>query len=163
MRGFADELPHELLVEPHLPRLIQGDRAAELTAELLQPFAVELPELLDGDLGAADPRQARAAKALENVADAPDREADRDQAEHDAHDDPAEPIGGGGADTSKHGVVFRVIECAGGRFAPAPARRYGHPRLDFVLGHEIAPRRRRTNLTIGIHEGFRCSCEDGQW
>jgi hypothetical protein len=67
-----------------------------------RPFAVLLTELLYRDLGAADPRQARAAKAPENVADAPDREADRDQAEHDAHDDSAEPIGGGSANTSKH-------------------------------------------------------------
>ena len=101
-RRFADELPHQLLVDAHLARLVQRDRAAKLPAELLQPFAVLLTELLDRDLGAADPRQARAAKAAENVADAPDREADRDQAEHDAHDDSAEPIGGGGANTSKH-------------------------------------------------------------
>ena len=104
-RRFANELPHQLLVEAHAARLIEGDRAAELPAKLLQPLAVELTELLDGDLGPADPRQARAAKAAENVADAPDREADRDQAEHDAHDDSAEPIGGGGANTSKHGDV----------------------------------------------------------
>ena len=101
-RRFADKLPHQLLVDAHLARLVEGDRAAKLPAELLQPFAVELTELLDRDLGAADPRQARPAETAENVADAPDREADRDQAEHDAHDDPAEPIGGGGANTSKH-------------------------------------------------------------
>ncbi len=105
MRRFADELSHQLLVEAHGLRLIERDRAAELTAELLQPLAIELAELLDRDLGAADPRQVRTAKTAKNVADAPDREADRDQAEHDAHHDSAEPIGGGGANTSKHVAV----------------------------------------------------------
>ena len=83
-------------------RLVRRDRAAELAAELLQALVVDLAELVDGDLGAADLGDGRAAEAAEDVADAPDREADGDQAEHDAHDGLAEPIAGGLAYTSKH-------------------------------------------------------------
>ena len=85
-----------------------GWRGGQLLDEILRVGGVKITAL-------CDPDSARTAEAAENVLDAPDREADRDEAEHHAHDDPAEPVGGGSADTSKHGVVFRVIECPGDR------------------------------------------------
>ena len=45
------------------------------------------------------------AKAAENVADAPNAEADGDEAKDDAHDGAADPIGGGFVNTSKHETV----------------------------------------------------------
>ena len=88
--------------------LIERNGAPELSAKLLQPVVIESAKLLDRDFGMADLRETGAAETPENVADAPDPEADRDQAEHDAHDEPAEPIGRGGANTSKHDKPFRV-------------------------------------------------------
>src|SRR4029077_12136466 len=101
-RGFGDELPRELLVKLERARLIRRDRAAELAAQLLQAIVVDLAELVDGDLGRADLGDGRAAEPAENVADAPDGETDGDQAEHDGHDSPPQPIGGSLANTAKH-------------------------------------------------------------
>ena len=92
----------DLAVEAERARLVQGDRAAELAAELLQPVIVDLAELLDRDLGAPDLGDRRAAEAAENVADPPDREAEDKEADHGDHDDLAEPVGRGFAETSKH-------------------------------------------------------------
>ena len=97
-----DELSGKLLFEAQRSRLIRRDRAADLTAQLLQAVVVDLAELIDGDLGRTDLGDGRAAEPAEDVADAPDREADRDQAEHQAHDSSSQPIAGSLANTAKH-------------------------------------------------------------
>ena len=104
-RGFGDHLAEQLPVEAQRPGLVGQDRPVQLAAELLQPVLVELAELLDADFGAADLGDGRRAEAAENVADAPDAEADGDQAEDHAHDGAADPIGGGFVNTSKHETV----------------------------------------------------------
>ena len=76
-RGLGDQLAEQLAVETERARLIRRDRTAELAAELLQAVVVDLAELLDRDFGAADLGDRGAAEAAENVADAPDREAER--------------------------------------------------------------------------------------
>ena len=103
--GFGDHLAEQLAVEAQRPGLVGRDRAAQLAAELLQPVLVELAECVDADFGAADLGDRRCAEALEDVADAPDAEADGDQAKDDAHDGAADPIGGGFVNTSKHETV----------------------------------------------------------
>ena len=62
-------------------------------------------ERIDADFGAADLGDGRGAEAAEDVADPPDREADRDQAQDHAHNDAADPIGGRFLNTSKHETV----------------------------------------------------------
>ena len=101
-RRLGNHLAEDLPVEAERAGLVGQDRPAELAAELLQAVLIELAELLDPDFGAADLGHGRLAETAENVADAPDAEADRDQAEHHAHDGAAEPIGGGLVNTSKH-------------------------------------------------------------
>jgi hypothetical protein len=46
----------------------------------------------------------RLPEPAENVADAPNAEADGDQAKDDAHDGAADPIGGGLVNTSEHEI-----------------------------------------------------------
>src|SRR5205085_10531859 len=53
-RGLGDELADDHTVEAAGARLFHADRLAELAAELVQPLVIELPKLLDSDLGAAD-------------------------------------------------------------------------------------------------------------
>src|SRR4029077_17233427 len=101
-RSFGHELAGELLVKSQEPRLVRRDRAAKLAAQLLDAVVIDLAELLGGDFGRADLGDRRAAEAAEDVADAPDREADRDHAENDRHHDPPEPVGGGLTHTAKH-------------------------------------------------------------
>ena len=101
--GFRDHLREHLAIDAGEPCLLRRHRAAHLAAELLQPVLVGLAEGVDSDLGVANLGDGRLAEAAENVADAPDAEADRDQAEQNAHDDAAEPIGRGFVNTSKHG------------------------------------------------------------
>ena len=119
-RGFGDHLAEQLAVEAERLGLVGQDRAVQLAAELLQPVLVELAEGIDADFGAADLGDRVGAEAAENVADAPDAEADGDQAEHDAHDGAADPIGRGFVNTSKHETVRFVwmsgrfkADCAG--------------------------------------------------
>ena len=88
--------------------LLHAEWLAEAATELLQPIIVDLAELLDGDLGAADLGEGGAAKAAKNVADSPDREADHEETDHGGHDDLAEPVGRGFAQTSKH-AGYRVV------------------------------------------------------
>ena len=66
-----------------------------MARKLLQPIIVERAELLDRDLGAPDLGHGRAAEAAENVADAPNREADDQEAHDGGHHRFAEPIGRG--------------------------------------------------------------------
>ena len=102
---FGDHLAEQLAVEAERPGLVGQDRAVQLAADLLQPVLVELAEGIDADFGAADLGDGGGAEAAEDVADAPNAEADGDQAEDHAHDGAADPIGGGFVDTSKHETV----------------------------------------------------------
>ncbi len=92
--GLGQQLSEQRTMQPERARLIGRYRPAQLTDQLLQTVIVLLTELLDADLGAADLGQRRGSEALENIADAPDRERDRDQAEQDAGDQSAEPVFG---------------------------------------------------------------------
>ncbi len=103
--GVGDHLIEQLPVEAQRLRLVGQDRPVQLAAELLQPVLIELAERLDPDFGPADSRKRRLAEAAENVADAPDREADGDQAQDHAHDGAADPIRGGSLNTSEHETV----------------------------------------------------------
>ena len=95
-RGFGDQLAEQLPVEAERARLVGRDRPAELAAELLQPVVVDLAELLDPDFGAADLGARVDRPKPRKMSPMPQmREADGDQAENDAHDGAAEPIGGG--------------------------------------------------------------------
>ena len=78
-RGLGDHLAEQLPVEAERPGLVGQDRPVQLAAELLQPVLVELAERVDADFGAADLGHGRGAEAAEDVADAPDAEADGDQ------------------------------------------------------------------------------------
>src|SRR4029453_15836005 len=69
-------------VQAYRPRLIWGDRAAELSRILLQPIVVQSPELLDCNFGTPDLGDGRTAEAAENVADPPDRETDHQEDEN---------------------------------------------------------------------------------
>ena len=99
---FRDHLSEHLAVEACHPRLLRGHRATHLAAELLQAVLIGLAECFDPDFGAADLGNGRLAETAENIADAPDAKADRDQAQQNSHDDAAEPIGRGFVNTSKH-------------------------------------------------------------
>ena len=101
-RGFGQELAEDLQVETAGAGLIGGDRPPLLGRDLLDALIVDLPEPLDRDVDRADGRHRRAPKALEDVADAPDRKAERQDADHDAHHEFAEPIGGSRPNTAKH-------------------------------------------------------------
>jgi hypothetical protein len=79
-RGVRDQLAEHLAVEAEGARLIHRDGSPDLTAELLQPIVVNRAELLDTDLGIPHFGERGAAEAAENVTDAPDGEAEREQA-----------------------------------------------------------------------------------
>jgi hypothetical protein len=59
-----------LPVEPEGAGLFRGQRTAETAAELLQPFGIDLAELLGRNLGLADLGERRLAEPLEDVGDA---------------------------------------------------------------------------------------------
>ena len=99
---LGDQLGDHLAVDPERTRLIHRELPAELAAELLQAVIVNLAELLDRDLGMANLGDGRTPKAAEHVADAPDRETEHEKAHHGGHDDLADPVGRGFAETSKH-------------------------------------------------------------
>ena len=86
-------------------RLIRRDRTADLAADPLQLVGVILPELLDRDFRTADLGHRIGAEAAENIADAPDREADDQAAHDDAHDGLADPGRGGFVNTAKHACL----------------------------------------------------------
>ena len=88
---LAEDLLRELPVDAKLARLLERDRAPELTAERLQLVRIKRAELLDGDLGLPDLGERRAAKAAEDVADPPDCEADHQHRDHGPHDGFADP------------------------------------------------------------------------
>ena len=113
-RGLGDQLAEDLAVEAGGARLLGGDGAAALAAQLPKLVVVVLAELFDGDFLAADLGHLVLAKTAENVADAPDREADGQHAEHDAHDDLAEPGRGDFMDIAEHGRVSSSQWAEGG-------------------------------------------------
>ena len=80
-RGFGQQLAEHRPVQAERARLLGRDRPSHLADQLLQTVVVLLAELLDADFGAADLGQRRTSEALEYVADAPDREDDRDHAQ----------------------------------------------------------------------------------
>ena len=89
---FRDGLLQHLTIEAEGAGLIHRQRAAELAPDLLQPVGIELAELVDRNLGAADRGQCRLAESLEYVGDAPDSETDDQDAHHHGHNGFAEPV-----------------------------------------------------------------------
>ncbi len=85
-RRLRHHLAEHLPVEAERARLIGRDRTADLAADLLQTVGIELAELLDRDFGVADVGDRVLAEAAENIADAPDREADDQEADDDEQD-----------------------------------------------------------------------------
>src|SRR5262249_55284861 len=85
-RVLRNQAAEQLLVEAQRTRLIGRDGPPDLASDLLQALVIDLPELLDPDLGVADLGEAGPAEAAENVADSPDREA-YDQEAHDGRHD----------------------------------------------------------------------------
>ena len=96
--------PSSLPVDAERARLIGRDRPIKLASDLLKAFGIKLAELFDRNLGAADLDRRIGAEAAENIADAPDREADDQAAHDDGHDGPAEPGRGGFVNTAEHGL-----------------------------------------------------------
>ncbi len=90
--SFGDGLLQDLAIEAEGPGLIHRQRAAELAAELLQLVGVELPELFGRNFGLADRGQRRLSESLEDVGDAPHREAEDQHPHDDHHDGLAEPV-----------------------------------------------------------------------
>ncbi len=105
-RGFRHQLTEQLPVEAEAARLVGRDRPADPAADLLQLVGVILAKLLDRNFGAADLGHRIGAEAAENVADAPDREADDQAAHDDGHEGLADPGRSGFVDTAKHARVF---------------------------------------------------------
>jgi hypothetical protein len=90
--GFRNRLLQHLPVKPEGARLLHGQGAAELPAELLQLVGVDLAELLGRNLGSADLGQRRLSESLEDVGDAPDSKTDDQNTHHHGHDNLAEPV-----------------------------------------------------------------------
>ncbi len=90
--GFGDGLLQHLAVEPEGTRLLGRQRTAELAADLLQAVGVDLAELVQRNLGAADLGHRGLPEALEDVSDAPNAETDDQHAHHHGHNGLAEPV-----------------------------------------------------------------------
>ena len=99
--GFGDHLP-QMPVEAERARLVRRDRPADLAAELLQPVVVDLAELLDAKSRCCRSWPRSSGRSRGKCRRCPRPRSLRIQAHHHAHDDAAEPIGGGFTDTSKH-------------------------------------------------------------
>ena len=80
-RRLGHQLAEQLPVDAARTRLLGRDRLPQLAADLLQAVGIELTELLGRNFGLADLDCRIEPEAAENVADAPDREAD-DQSAH---------------------------------------------------------------------------------
>ena len=80
---------------PNAARLVGRDRPPDLAAKLLELVGIADAELVNRDLGAADLGDREYAEAAENIADAPDAEADDQEPDHRSHDGLADPIGRG--------------------------------------------------------------------
>src|SRR5262249_17372992 len=101
-RCRRDHLAKRSLLQTEGARLVRRDRTAQLAPELLQLLIVAHAELLNRDLCSTDLGNRGNPETAENIADAPDPEADNQKPDHRSHDDLAEPIGGGFSQTSKH-------------------------------------------------------------
>ena len=133
--GFGDHVAQYLPIKAERIRLFRRQCAAELASDLLQPFVVQLAELLDLDFGTADLGERRTAKAAKDVVDAPDGKACGKQHHDRAHDGAAEPISGGVADSSKHFVQRVEVMPVG---LPGKGAR--------IIGIDACPRNRRDFL-----------------
>ena len=91
-RGIGDGLLQHLPVDPEGASLFRGQRTAKTAAELLEPFRVDLAELIGRNLGLADLGERRLAEPLEDVGNAPNCETDNQNAHHGGHDNLAEPV-----------------------------------------------------------------------
>ncbi len=91
-RCFRDGLLQHLAIEAEGAGLLHRQRAAELTADLLQPVGIELAEFIDRDLGVADRGQRRLPEPPEDVGDAPESKTDNQNAHHHGHNGLAEPV-----------------------------------------------------------------------
>ena len=107
-RGFGHQLSEQLPVESARACFLGCDWTANLASELLYAVIVELSKLLDLNLGAANGRDRIAAKAAENVADAPDGEADNKETHDKGHEALAEPSRGGFVNTAEHARLSRL-------------------------------------------------------
>jgi hypothetical protein len=90
-RGFGNQLSKQLPIDAARPRFFRRDGMPELTAQLLEALVVELTKLLNRYFGATDGSDCIAAEAAENVANAPDRKADHEEAHDNGHEAFAEP------------------------------------------------------------------------
>ena len=80
-----------LPVNSILVRLLIGDVAALGPLQVLQLGLIGVAVSVGADRDAADLGEIVRAETAENVADAPDRETEDDQAHQDCHDDAADP------------------------------------------------------------------------
>ena len=140
--GIVDHSEQHRAFETDRLGLFRRDRLADLAAELLEALVIGAAELLDRDFRAADLRQRRAAEAFENIVDPPDGEGRGQKAHDHAHDDAAEPIRGGVADTSKHNNSFRSFprrreskDIALSRYFPPDPRLRGDERITAAAHH----------------------------
>ena len=91
-RRLGDGLLQHLTVEPEGTRLFLRQRTAELPPDLLQAIAIDLAELIQRDLGAADLGERRLPEPPEDVCNAPDTETDDQRTHRHRHDGLAEPV-----------------------------------------------------------------------
>jgi hypothetical protein len=101
--GFADKPGENLLVEAVSPGLLRRDALARLAHQLLDVGLVGGPERFGRDVDPADRRHGVAGRAPEDVVDAPDREAEDQEAEHHRDHGFSKPGPAGVADSSEHG------------------------------------------------------------
>ena len=100
--GIGNQFAQHLAVETYGFRFVRRQRPLDPIAGLMHPVVEGLAEYLDRNFDVADLGQRRATEVSEDVVDPPQREHRGQQTHDHAHDDAAEPIGGGFADTSKH-------------------------------------------------------------
>jgi hypothetical protein len=91
-RGFRYELSKQLLVVADGTRLVRRQRTPKLTRKLLETVVENLAELVARDFRAANFRHGVLCYTAENIANAPNAEADDDHAKDGSHDQLAEPI-----------------------------------------------------------------------
>jgi len=92
LHAFGPDHLRLMSVDAEGTRLLRRQRAAELTADLLQTVGIDLAELVQRNLGAADFGHRGLPEPAEDVGDAPHAETDDQHAHHDGHDGLAEPV-----------------------------------------------------------------------
>ncbi len=90
--GFRNRLLQHLAIKAERARLFRRQRAAELAPDLLEAVGVDLAELVQRNLGVADLGHRGLPKALEDVGNTPNAEADDQHAHHDGHNGLADPV-----------------------------------------------------------------------